>query len=961
MAVSNSGEMLITTNGKDSLELWNIKDNSKSYELIRNYTGENDILSSYFSIDDQKIFITDYEGNTHVYSSSDGTEIYALSDPANITCLSFPKNCSYYIAGSRDNSIQLREVKDGKLRQRILGKSNSVMQMNIEDSSEIMLSIIVSAQKNSIMTDGGIMRIVGVENNTGKLMYQLDQSMVDLDRYKGNDLYFSLIDKKGLLTVFKRKSGEKVMEHQLRSNGFIDNFFNESLKEQLEIYYSDGRMVRINCRENSITEFVLSLNNLMSILPFGDGQKIWCVDSMNAVVLIDRFRNVIEFKEKFGNKDEVKFINGSSASFLVVGTKKMEYYTYTNQGVTPIVLKYKRIAEEPHKFYTEDDKLVDVRDFIFNDAQLNASRTILKIRLDHTSVQFFEVKNGLLLRDMRIDAFMDENFAYCTFIDDKICHFVPKTVESVTELTATSNEQRFKLIYESILDPKNPVGLEGHSYVGTDTKSLRDSDYFITSAWDGTTIYWSKKNGKKLATSMILDDDNWITFLPSGHYYCSKDASKYLHYVDSALNIITFDQLDIKFNRPDRVLSAIGSRDTLEINSYYNAYMKRIQRLKIDTSAFTDNFSLPQLSFNNREKLTYQNDLKEFTLNINASDNLVLLDRFNIWINEVPIFGERGYNLVSRSSNSFDTTIIIQLSEGENRIEASVTNTNAIESFRSPIYVKFTPEKPNIPKTHFIGIGIDHFKEPDHDLSYSVKDIRDLALALKEKLGDQLTIDTLFNQNVSISNVQALKKKLLQTNINDKVIISYSGHGLLNDEYDYFLSSYHVDFHHPENGGIPYEVLEDLLDSIPARKKLLLIDACHSGEVDKEDMREMAAVAGAKGIVKPKGGDSENTSGTQTIGLENSFQLMQELFVNVQKGSGATIISAAAGDQFALEGGKLENGFFTYAILKFMQENESVSINALKKYVYTEVETLSGGLQKPTSRIENLEMDWRVW
>jgi len=339
----------------------------------------------------------------------------------------------------------------------------------------------------------------------------------------------------------------------------------------------------------------------------------------------------------------------------------------------------------------------------------------------------------------------------------------------------------------------------------------------------------------------------------------------------------------------------------------------------------------------------------------------VLLDRFNIWINEVPIFGERGYNLVSRSSNSFDTTIIIQLSEGENRIEASVTNTNAIESFRSPIYVKFTPEKPNIPKTHFIGIGIDHFKEPDHDLSYSVKDIRDLALALKEKLGDQLTIDTLFNQNVSISNVQALKKKLLQTNINDKVIISYSGHGLLNDEYDYFLSSYHVDFHHPENGGIPYEVLEDLLDSIPARKKLLLIDACHSGEVDKEDMREMAAVAGAKGIVKPKGGDSENTSGTQTIGLENSFQLMQELFVNVQKGSGATIISAAAGDQFALEGGKLENGFFTYAILKFMQENESVSINALKKYVYTEVETLSGGLQKPTSRIENLEMDWRVW
>jgi hypothetical protein len=131
--------------------------------------------------------------------------------------------------------------------------------------------------------------------------------------------------------------------------------------------------------------------------------------------------------------------------------------------------------------------------------------------------------------------------------------------------------------------------------------------------------------------------------------------------------------------------------------------------------------------------------------------------------------------------------------------------------------------------------------------------------------------------------------------------------------------------------------------------------------VDKDDFREMAAVAGAKGIVQPKGGDAENTSASNTIGLQNSFQLMQELFVNVQKGSGATIISAAAGDQFALEGGKLQNGFFTYAILQYIANNQSVAINELKRYVYAEVERLSGGLQKPTSRIENLELDWRMW
>ena len=55
---------------------------------------------------------------------------------------------------------------------------------------------------------------------------------------------------------------------------------------------------------------------------------------------------------------------------------------------------------------------------------------------------------------------------------------------------------------------------------------------------------------------------------------------------------------------------------------------------------------------------------------------------------------------------------------------------------------------------------------------------------------------------------------------NDKVIIAYSGHGMLSKEYDYYLSTYSVNFEKPEQNGLPYDELENLLDSIPARKKL---------------------------------------------------------------------------------------------------------------------------------------------
>jgi hypothetical protein len=184
---------------------------------------------------------------------------------------------------------------------------------------------------------------------------------------------------------------------------------------------------------------------------------------------------------------------------------------------------------------------------------------------------------------------------------------------------------------------------------------------------------------------------------------------------------------------------------------------------------------------------------------------------------------------------------------------------------------------------------------------------------------------------------------------------------LLDAQLDYYLSTYEVDFYAPKEKGIPYDVLEDLLDSIPARQKLLLIDACHSGEVDKEDLRVGQLLAGAKGIQRTRGVIPDSTMLEPKIGLQNSFQLMQELFVNVEKGSGATIISAAGGDEYALEGGSIANGFFTFALLQFFKTNKTVSVKEMKKVVSSEVLRLSGGLQRPTSRLENTDLNWNLW
>ncbi|MFZ1327859.1 MAG: caspase family protein, partial [Chitinophagaceae bacterium] len=274
-----------------------------------------------------------------------------------------------------------------------------------------------------------------------------------------------------------------------------------------------------------------------------------------------------------------------------------------------------------------------------------------------------------------------------------------------------------------------------------------------------------------------------------------------------------------------------------------------------------------------------------------------------------------------------------------------------------PLTVNYTPAIKQKESVRFIGIGIDQFADNKYNLQYSAKDIRDLSKKLKNKYKTDIIIDTLFNENVTVSNVKALKQKLQTTTENDKVIVAYSGHGMLSKEYDYYLSTYSVNFDKPEENGLPYDELENLLDSIPARKKLMLIDACHSGEVDKEDLVTLNAssdslIKGLKPVAYKKEGH---------LGLKNSFELMQSLFVNVGKSTGATVISAAAGTQFALERNDLKNGVFTYSILEAMNKYPTLKISELKNIVSTRVEELTKGLQKPTSRNETIAVDWTIW
>jgi WD40 repeat protein len=499
-----------------------------------------------------------------------------------------------------------------------------------------------------------------------------------------------------------------------------------------------------------------------------------------------------------------------------------------------------------------------------------------------------------------------------------------------------------------------------------------DGNFLIISSGDSKTIIWCLTTNKPLYEIIELANKNWIVKLSNSPYFMSsKEASKLLHYVTPSLKVIGFEQLDPIYNRPDIVLDSIGkyfgNSDGGMINEYRKSWEKRIDRLGLDKEKLgKGEIAVPNAEIVGADAIQYENKNGKLEINVSANDPKYILNRFNVYVNEVPIYGSAGISIAPLKKQIWDTTLSVPLSLGENKIQVSVMNELGLENFKYPTYVNYTPANNKIvSKTFYIGIGVNEFKDSYHNLKYCVKDVTDLA---KEFKGKNTRIKLITNENVNRENILKLKKYLIDsTTVNDKVIISCSSHGLLDDSLNFYLATSDIDFKNPKENGIKYEEIENLLDSIPARQKLLLLDACNSGENDKtevlkHELQQKKETMNNNQIIAARGFiieiEEEN---------KNNFKKMNELFVNVRNNTGSVIISAAGGKESALEsievnGKQIENGAFTYSILECLKQNKDkvLKVNALKQYAETRVEEITNGKQNPTSRQETMEIDWSV-
>lgn len=483
----------------------------------------------------------------------------------------------------------------------------------------------------------------------------------------------------------------------------------------------------------------------------------------------------------------------------------------------------------------------------------------------------------------------------------------------------------------------------------------------VTAGYDGLIKFWNTENSNHELSFVALMNQDYIFVTPENYYYATKGALSGVGFFVEG-KILSFNQFDTQFNRPDLVFDKLPNIDKEIVNHYYLAYKKRLKKLGVKEIEGTNTLDIPGFKILN-EDLNLVTRERNLRLDLVAKSTDSPLNRLYVLIDGVPIYGKEGKEI---SGEQFEKTIDLRLNPGLNNLQLYVTNEKGIASYHENLMINCQAKELK-PDLYLVTIGASEFQQSEYNLNYASKDAQDIANYFREsKSFENVHVKSFINSEVTLENLKTIDDFLSPARTEDAVIVTVAGHGLMDSNLDYYIATYDMDFSDPAGKGLAYVDLEDYLDRTASRKKTLLLDACHSGELDKEEVELSIKEQTEFGEVSFRNvGPSVEYKGDMS--LKSSFELSKMLFADMRANNGATIISSAGGAEYAIEGNDWNNGVFTFTFLNGLKTMKAdlngdgkIMLSEIQRYLLKKVPEITNGKQTPTSRIENLNNDFLI-
>jgi WD40 repeat protein len=482
---------------------------------------------------------------------------------------------------------------------------------------------------------------------------------------------------------------------------------------------------------------------------------------------------------------------------------------------------------------------------------------------------------------------------------------------------------------------------------------------FYSASVDGAVKYSDYESCELIATYQAIGEKEFMIYTPDNYYMASRNALQGIAFRIGE-KLVPFDQFHVHLNRPDIVANRIGKSTETLLDLYRYLYKKRLKRLNLDEGSLNMDFHLPNIVIETKYDIVTSESSQK--LWIKAWDDNYNLKSIQVYVNDVPIYGSEGLKIEDRIK-SIRKELTIPLVRGKNEILISCMNSNGVES----LYEGFAIIRDSEEEKHdlyIVSIGVSNYKDERFNLKYPTKDAKDILTKFDESKAryNNVYSKLLLDESVIKDSIQGLVEFFKNCTHEDFAIIFIAGHGVLNADYDYFFGAHDMDFDAPEERGIAYSQISSLMDKIRAYRKLLIMDTCHSGELDEDDIEEGQDPEVEEGDVQFRG-IATNIRNKEGVGLDNSRKFTESLFSDISKGTGATVISSAGGAEYAMESDEWSNGLFTHVFILGLDDNGGgpISLSEIRTYVNREVPLLSNKKQIPTAREENINMDYIIF
>jgi hypothetical protein len=489
-----------------------------------------------------------------------------------------------------------------------------------------------------------------------------------------------------------------------------------------------------------------------------------------------------------------------------------------------------------------------------------------------------------------------------------------------------------------------------------------DGKYIVSGSRDASARLWNAESAKSAA--LVSSGSEWILFTPDGYFDCSRNGGELVRMV-RGVTCYSVDQFAVRNNRPDLILKETGSDDRALMEHYRSQYLKRLRKSGFKEAGLGGDFHVPRAGIT-----AFRQDGKKVELSFTLEDALYNLKNYNIYVNDVPIFGAYGRPV---NGKSLSLTENVELTGGRNKLEVSCINERGAESYRALAFADYAgPARGDL---YYLGFGVSKYQDKTLNLKYADKDAQDLASLFSRMKGpfNEVHAKTYCNEEVTIRNIKQAGEFLKNARPDDTFVLFIAGHGVhdLDRESTYYYLTCDTSLNRLSSTAADFELIESLLQGIEPRNKLFLMDTCESGEA--EEGSEFAAVpgsSGSRGLKSRSARDiriklKKEEGGAPDQSVSRSFLEEKERFIynDLLRRSGAIVFSSCRGGESSFENDEIQNGLFTEDLIKALTTGTReadrngdgiISTDELRVIVSEAVSRDSNDLQHPTVDRDNI-------